>query len=204
MSQFISQILDFLTGLGYWGIMLGLMIEIIPSEIVLAYAGFLVAQGEINYFEAILFGTIGCLIAQIFIYWIGLYGGRPFVEKYGKYIHLKKKHIDLAEGWFKKYGGGVIFTARFVPVVRQAISIPAGLAKMPLWKFSVLTTLASVLWSGLFVWLGERLSSLGKNWTDIHELSNQYTVPLIVAAAGLFALYFLIKILIDNRKKNKA
>ncbi|WP_438431688.1 DedA family protein [Gorillibacterium sp. sgz500922] len=204
MGHFVTQILDFLTGLGYWGIMLGLMIEIIPSEIVLAYAGFLVAQGEINYFEAILFGTIGCLIAQIFIYWIGLYGGRPVVEKWGKYIHLKKKHIDMAEGWFQKYGGGVIFAARFIPVVRQAISIPAGLAKMPLWKFSVLTTLASVIWSALFVWLGERLYSLGKSWTDIHELSKQYTVPFIVAAVGLMALYFLIKVLLNNRKKTKA
>ncbi|WP_058303186.1 DedA family protein [Gorillibacterium timonense] len=203
MGQFIQQVLDFLTGLGYWGIMLGLMIEIIPSEIVLAYAGFLVARGEINFVEAIIFGTIGGVIAQLFIYWIGLYGGRPFVEKYGKYILIKKKHIDSAENWFNQYGGGVIFTARFIPVVRHAISIPAGIARMPFWKFTMLTTLAIIPWSVLFVWLGERLSSLGKSWNDIHELSDQYTIPFIAAAVGLLSLYFIIKIL-RNRKKSQS
>ncbi|MEO3943812.1 DedA family protein [Gorillibacterium sp. CAU 1737] len=200
MGQFIQQLLDFLTGLGYWGIMLGLMVEIIPSEIVLAYAGFLVAQGQINFVEAIIFGTIGGVISQWFIYWIGLYGGRPFLEKYGKYILIKKKHIDSAEHWFNQYGGGVIFTARFIPVVRHAISVPAGMARMPFWKFTTLTTLAIIPWSVLFVWLGERLSSLGKSWKDIHELSGQYTLPFIAAAVGLLSLYFIIKIVRNRRK----
>lgn len=202
MGQFIQQILDFLTGLGYWGIMLGLMIEIIPSEIVLAYAGFLVQQGKINFVEAIIFGTIGGVIAQLFIYWIGRYGGRPFVEKYGKYILINKKHIDSAENWFNQYGGGVIFTARFVPVVRHAISIPAGMARMPLWKFTTLTTLAIIPWSILFVLLGKQLSKTGKSWNNIHELSDQYTLPFIAAAVGLLALYFIIKI-VRNRRKAK-
>lgn len=200
MGQFIQQLLDFLTGLGYWGIMLGLMVEVIPSEIVLAYAGFLVAQGQINFVEAIIFGTIGGVISQWFIYWIGLYGGRPFLEKYGKYILIKKKHIDSAENWFNQYGGGVIFTARFIPVVRHAISVPAGMARMPFWKFTTLTTLAIIPWSILFVWLGERLSSLGKSWKDIHELSSQYTLPFIAAAVGLLSLYFIIKIVRNRRK----
>lgn len=201
MGHFVEQILDVLTGLGYWGIMLGLMIEVIPSEIVLAYAGFLVMRGEINFVEAVIFGTIGGVIAQIFVYWIGRYGGRPFVEKYGKYVHLKPKHIDSAEGWFNKYGTGVIFTARFVPVLRHAISIPAGMAKMHLGRFTLLTTLAVIPWSVLFIYLGEKLSNLGKSWSDIGELSHKYTVPFIVAAVGLLSLYFIVKIVANKRKK---
>ncbi|MBC8080463.1 MAG: DedA family protein [Gorillibacterium sp.] len=200
MGHFVEQILEFLTGLGYWGIMLGLMIEIIPSEIVLAYAGFLVQRGEINFMEAVIFGTIGGVIAQIFVYWIGRYGGRPFVEKYGRYIHLKSKHIDSAENWFNKYGTGVIFTARFIPVLRHAISIPAGMARMNLWRFTLLTTLAIIPWSILFIWLGERLANLNKSWSDIGELSHQYTVPFIVGAIGLLSLYFIFKIVMGKKK----
>ncbi len=79
------------------------------------------------------------LSAQIFLYWLGYYGGRPVVEKYGKYLLINKHHLDIAEGWFKRYGAGVIFSARFIPVVRHAISIPAGLAKMPLKLFTLYT-----------------------------------------------------------------
>jgi membrane protein DedA with SNARE-associated domain len=180
--------------------MLGLMIEIIPSEIVLAYAGFLVEDGKINFVEAIIFGTIGGVIAQIFVYWVGRYGGRPFVEKYGKYILIKKKHIDSAENWFNRYGTGVIFTARFIPVVRHAISIPAGMARMPLWRFTAYTTLAIIPWSVLFVWLGQRLSRLGKNWKDIGQISGGYTREFLWGAIGLLAIYFIYKLV--TRKKN--
>ena len=129
LGELIHSVLVFLEGLGYWGIMLGLMLEVIPSEIVLSYAGYLVSTGSITFWGAVAFGTIGGVIAQLFIYWIGRYGGRPVLERYGKYILIQKKHIDYAEDWFNRYGTGVIFTARFIPVVRHAISIPAGICE---------------------------------------------------------------------------
>ena len=189
MADLVKEILDFLTGLGYWGVMLGLMIEVIPSEIVLAYAGFLVYQGEITFFEAVLFGTIGGVIAQIFVYWIGRYGGRPFLDRFGKYILISKKHIDHSETWFKKYGTGVIFTARFIPVVRHAISIPAGMARMSLLSFTLYTTLAVIPWSIAFVYLGTKLSGLGKSWDQIDEISGPYIRWFILGAIGLTILY---------------
>lgn len=196
LSGIVHSILEFITGLGYWGILLGLMVEIIPSEIVLAYAGYLVYLGQINTPEAVAYGTVGCLLQQMVLYWIGQYGGRPFVDKYGKYLHIKKRHIDITEGWFRKYGAGVVFTARFVPVLRQAISIPAGIARMSLFKFLLYTGLASIPWAVLFIALGRKL---GENWATIDEAAGQYTKPALWAAIGLTALYFIWKLLVKKR-----
>nr|WP_275984000.1 DedA family protein [Paenibacillus hamazuiensis] len=191
--------MTFIEGLGYWGILLGLMLEVIPSELVLSYGGYLVSQpGGISFAGAVIFGTIGCVLQQYILYWIGRYGGRPVVEKYGKFLGLKKHYLNVAESWFERYGAGMVFTARFIPVVRQAISIPAGLAKMPLWKFTLYTTLGTIPWAILFVYLGK---TLGDNWEQIDEVAAPYVRPLIWASIGLTALYLIYKILTRNKKK---
>ncbi|WHY26317.1 DedA family protein [Bacillus velezensis] len=190
MSSLISEILTWLTNMGYAGIAIGLMIEIIPSEIVLAYGGYMVSEGTIGFIGAIIAGVIGGTIAQIFIYWIGRYGGRPFLDKYGKYLLIKKHHIDMSENWFQKYGTGVVFSARFIPVVRHAISIPAGIAKMPFLKFVVLTVLAIIPWSILFVYLGIQL---GSQWDNVENIAGTYTTPIMILAIVVIALYFVIK-----------
>lgn len=186
MHDIIMEIFGWIEQLGYWGIMIGLMVEVIPSEIVLSYGGYLVSQQKISFIGAVIFGTVGGTIAQLFVYWIGRYGGRPFLEKYGKYILINKHHIDIAEKWFDRYGTGVIFTARFIPVVRHAISIPAGIARMPLGRFTVLTTLAVIPWSIMFIYLGK---SLGENWENIDEYAGAYIQPAIYGAVVLLALY---------------
>lgn len=190
MAQFINSVLEFLSQLGYFGIALGLMIEIIPSEIVLGYGGYMISQGHLNFVGAVIAGTIGGTLAQLFLYWAGYYGGRPFLEKYGKYVLIKKSHIDIAERWFEKYGAGVIFSARFIPVVRHAISIPAGIAKMSATKFTLYTVAAVLPWSILFLYLGK---VLGKNWSHVKEFAQPYVLPIIIAAVVLGAIYFLIK-----------
>lgn len=190
VGSLISEILTWLTNMGYAGIAIGLMIEIIPSEIVLAYGGYMVSEGTIGFIGAIIAGVIGGTIAQIFIYWIGRYGGRPFLDKYGKYLLIKKHHIDMSENWFQKYGTGVVFSARFIPVVRHAISIPAGIAKMPFVKFVVLTVLAIIPWSILFVYLGIQL---GSQWDDVENIAGTYTTPIMILAIVVIALYFVIK-----------
>ena len=190
MADFINSVLGFLSQLGYFGIALGLMIEIIPSEIVLGYGGYMIAQGHLNFIGAVIAGTIGGTIAQLFLYWAGYYGGRPFLEKYGKFVLIKKSHIDIAEQWFEKYGAGVIFSARFIPVVRHAISIPAGIAKMSPTKFTLYTVAAVLPWSILFLYLGK---VLGSNWSHIKEYAQPYVMPIIIAAVVLGAIYFIIK-----------
>ncbi|WHY79654.1 DedA family protein [Neobacillus sp. WH10] len=188
MSHFIQSIFDLLSGLGYLGITLGLMIEIIPSEIVLAYGGYLVSIGKISFIGAVVAGTIGGIIAQWFLYWLGKYGGRPILDKYGKYLLIKPHHMDLAQQWFSKYGSGVIFTARFIPFVRHAISIPAGIARMPFSKFSIYTIAAIIPWSILFLYLG---MTLGTKWDQINQAAKPFVTPAIIIAI-IFTLCYLV------------
>lgn len=186
VEQFFFQVLYFLSELGYFGIAIGLMIEVIPSEIVLAYGGYMISIGKIGFFGAVLFGVIGGLLAQLFLYWLGYYGGRPMVLKYGKYILIKEKHIHMAEQWFQKYGVGVIFFARFIPIVRHAISIPAGISKMSMWRFTVYTTLAMIPWSIFFLYLGYKL---GTEWQMIKVVAEPYLQPVIIGMIVVLALY---------------
>ncbi len=198
LHEWLNQILQWVESLGYWGIIIGLAIEVIPSEIVLGFAGYLVYKGDISFVVAVICGTIGAILQQWLLYAIGRYGGRPFLDKFGKYLHLKAKHLDMAESWFEKYGPFIVFTGRFVPVMRQAVSIPAGMARMNLWKFTWLTALASVPWSILFVWLGK---SLGENWDTIDEKASEYVRPIVLIALALLIGYFLFLYL---RKRGKS
>ncbi|MDX1260749.1 MULTISPECIES: DedA family protein [unclassified Exiguobacterium] len=190
LSQVVNNVLLYLADLGYFGIALGLMIEIIPSEIVLSYGGFMISQGTIGWPLAVVAAVIGGLLSQLFLYWFARYGGRPLILKYGKYLLITEHHLDLAERWFLKYGQGVIFGARFIPVVRHAISIPAGLAKMDQTKFSLYTILAIIPWSILFLYLGE---TLGTNWRSIKEVAAPYTNGVLIAAVVMILVYVFLK-----------
>ncbi|MBB3108508.1 membrane protein DedA with SNARE-associated domain [Paenibacillus phyllosphaerae] len=197
IHELATTALHWIEGLGYWGIIIGLGIEVIPSEIVLSYGGYLVYQDKITFLGAVICGTIGAVLQQWILYAIGRYAGRPFFEKYGKFIKITPKHLDKAEGWFNRYGSGIVFTARFVPVMRQAISIPAGMARMNFWLFTGLTTAASIPWAILFVYLG---STLGDQWENIDEKAGQYVQPAILIAIALLVVYVLYKVL---RKRGK-
>jgi membrane protein DedA with SNARE-associated domain len=190
MEEIIAGIFELLSQLGYAGIALGLMVEVIPSEIVLSYGGFLVSTGDIHFIGALLAGIAGGTLAQLFLYWLGALGGRPVLDKYGKYLLIQKKHLDASEKWFEKYGTGVIFTARFIPVIRHAISIPAGIARMPLSVFTVYTIAAMVPWTVLFLLLG---MELGDHWRDIKEYAKPFILPIIVIALGSGAFYLFYK-----------
>lgn len=188
MADILMKWLELFPGSGYIGIMLGLMIEIIPSELVLGYAGYLVSQGNLSFAGAVAAGTAGGTFAQLFIYWAAYYGGRPFLLKYGGYIFISRNHIVKAEQWFDKYGAGVIFTARFIPVVRHAISIPAGIAKVSLPRFILYTVAAVIPWTIFFIAVGR---ALGSRWQLAGEAARPYLVPaaaILVLSAVLIAL----------------
>ena len=190
MKDMIMSIFDMLSQMGYYGIALGLMIEIIPSEIILSYGGYLIKEGELHFLGALLAGVVGGTVAQVILYFIGSYGGRPFLNKYGKYLFIREKHLDLAEHWFQSYGTGVIFSARFIPVVRHAISIPAGIARMPLSIFTIYTVAAMIPWTVLFLLLG---MELGEHWQEIGQYSKPFIIPIVTLSLLGIAGYFTTK-----------
>jgi membrane protein DedA with SNARE-associated domain len=188
VHDFIMAVLDWLSDLGYMGIAIGLMLEVIPSEIVLGYGGYMISQESIGFAGAVIAGTIGGTIAQLFLYWLGYYGGRPVLEKYGKYMLINRHHIDLSEQWFNKFGPGVIFSARFIPVVRHAISIPAGIARMSSIKFTLYTIAAIIPWTIFFLYMG---IVLGENWAGVKDAAKPFIVPISIIALGAGTVYLL-------------
>ncbi len=168
LAWLASLIIKVISGSGYLGITALMALESacipIPSEIIMPFSGYLVTTGRFSLLWVIIFGTIGNLIGSIIAYIIGFYGGRPLVEKYGKYILINKEEIGRADNFFHKYGNLSIFFSRLLPIVRTFISLPAGIAKMRFWKFSCYTFIGSLLWSALLAYIGV---FLGSRWQTI-------------------------------------
>lgn len=190
LDTIIMSMVEFFKGFGYFGVLLALCFEFIPAEIVLPMAGFWISQGEFNYYLMVLAGTVGGTIGPITLYALGRYGGRPLVLKYGKYFLVNEKQVNAADKFFAKYGAGVAFFARFMPVVRTAISVPCGMAKMSLAKFSIYTFAAMLPITALYVYLGIKL---GENWEEAGALFKQYLQPVIIALAILALIYGVYK-----------
>ncbi|GAF20269.1 DedA family protein [Bacillus sp. JCM 19046] len=190
-------IIEFLKGFSYFGIMLALSFEFIPAELVLPLAGYWVYQGDFNYYLVVLAGTIGGVIGPITLYCLGRFGGRPLVLRYGKYFLITPKQVDAADRFFARYGGGVAFFGRFLPIVRTAVSVPCGLAKMSIVKFSLYTGLAMLPITALYVYIGLQL---GEHWQDAAPLFNQYLKPVAFVIILLVVTFVIYKI-INNSKK---
>jgi membrane protein DedA with SNARE-associated domain len=182
MLAFIDQIvIPFLNGLygavGYVGVALAMAIESamvpLPSELVLPYAGFLV--GDPSQVEPLTNARWDFWIVDI-----GAIGGRPFLERYGKYLLIRSHELELADHFFQKYGPATAFFSRLMPIVRTFISFPAGVARMPIGKFIVYSTLGALPWSILLVWAGEQL---GANWVEIRHMLQPY--DLLIAVLGV-------------------
>lgn len=186
---------------GYFGLFvlmaLESMIAPVPSEIVMPFAGYLALQGRFDFWAAVLVSGLGSIFGSLLSYFMGSYLGRPFILKFGKYLLLEEEHLDWTEKWFKKQGSRTIFISRFVPVVRHLISIPAGIAKMPLRKFLVYTFVGATLWNLALLYAGFRL---GEHWDKIHEYSRELDIIFVIAVASFLA-YFVLKH--HHRRKNE-
>jgi membrane protein DedA with SNARE-associated domain len=184
LAQLVVQIIDFL---GYGGIFLLMLIEScgipMPSEVIMPFSGFLVAAGAMNFWLVALLGTIGNLIGSLLAYWIGWRGGRPLVEKYGKYLLIFKHDLDVGDRWFSKRGELAVFFGRLLPIVRTYISFPAGIARMSLKKFAFYTFLGALPWCLLFTWLGVKMEN---NWDLIRQKLHTFDLAIgILIIAGI-------------------
>ncbi len=204
MLAFIDQIvIPFLNALygatGYLGVTLAMAIESamipLPSELILPYAGFLVSDpsqlepltgSAWSYWIVVIVATLGNTIGSLIAYGIGAWGGRPFLERYGKYLLIRHHELELADRFFEKYGPATAFFSRLMPIVRTFISFPAGVARMHLGKFILYSTAGALPWSMLLVWAGEQL---GANWVEIRHTLEPYDLliaVLVVLAVALF------------------
>ncbi|MHB1390565.1 MAG: DedA family protein [Thermoleophilia bacterium] len=171
-TSLIESLAGIVTGiietLSYAGVFLAMAIESacipLPSEIIMPFSGFLVFKGEMNLILVGVVGALGNLSGSLLAYWVGAVGGRPLVEKYGKYLLLSHHDLDLADRWFARYGKGTVFFTRMMPVVRTFISFPAGVSRMNLGAFSLYTFMGALPWSIGLAYVGMKM---GENWDTL-------------------------------------
>src|SRR3989449_551365 len=154
-----------ISALGYSGIVLLMAIESacipLPSEIIMPFSGYLVSIGRFNLWAVGVAGAFGCVVGSLVAYWVGMYGGRPLIEKYGRYVLISRHDLDLADRWFARRGELIVFASRLLPVIRTFIAFPAGVARMNLTRFVAYTFLGSLPWCLGLAYVGLKL---GEQW----------------------------------------
>jgi membrane protein DedA with SNARE-associated domain len=185
-------IMTVISTMGYGGVVLLMAIESacipLPSEIIMPFAGYLVYKGEMVLWAVALAGAIGCVLGSIPAYYVGLYGGRPLADKYGKYVLISKRDLDMADRWFAQHGEIIIFIARLLPAVRTFIAFPAGVARMNLTKFTVYTFIGSFIWCWLLALAGMKF---GEHWVDLKVYFHQFHYVIVVF--GLIGLAWYVR-----------
>ncbi|MBI3231979.1 MAG: DedA family protein [Candidatus Doudnabacteria bacterium] len=185
LQEVISTLTAFITNtistLGYPGVAVLMGIESacipLPSEIIAPFAGFLAYQGRFTLWGIALTGGIGSMAGSFITYEIGKLGGRPIIERYGKYILISKHDLDIADKFFAKYGNLSTFIGRLLPVVRTFISLPAGISKVPLVPFLIYSFVGSVIWTYVLAYFGMKL---GENWNTLRDKLHGFDTAIII------------------------
>ena len=189
-----SFIVATISALGYGGIVLLMAIESacipLPSEIIMPFSGYLVSTGELNLWGVAVAGAVGCVLGSLVAYWVGMYGGRPFIEKYGRYILLSRHDLDIADRWFSKYGEVIVFVSRLLPAIRTFIAFPAGVARMNLTRFVIYTFAGSLPWCLGLAYVGQKL---GEQWDKDATLKTWFhRFDFLIGIAGaLFVAWWI-------------
>ena len=190
LQGLINWIESVITALGPWGIALLMAIEScnipLPSEAILPFAGYLVSKGVFSIHTAAIYGAIGCVIGSVPSYYLGYFGGRKFIEEYGKYFLISKHDLEIADKWVDKYGDWSFFICRMLPVVRTFISLPAGILKAKKRFFFTFTFLGSLVWSYLLVYVGVKV---GQNTQSLKHLWHKFDALIIVICLILGGIY---------------
>lgn len=170
LKPIAEWVITVISSMGYPGIVLLMAIESacipLPSEIIMPFSGYLVYTGRFDLHAASLAGALGCAVGSAAAYWVGIWGGRPFLEKYGRYVLIRRKDLDAADRFFERWGMWAVFIARLLPIIRTFISLPAGISRMPFIPFLALSFAGSVPWCYLLAYVGK---VLGENWQSIRS-----------------------------------
>ncbi len=196
LSHIISWIESIIEHFGAFGIALLMAVEScnipLPSEAILPFAGYLVSKGVFSIHTAAFFGALGCVLGSVPSYYLGYFGGRKFIENYGKYFLISKHDLELADNWVQKYGDWSFFICRMLPVVRTFISLPAGILRAKKRFFFTFTFFGSLIWSYVLVFVGVKL---GENTDTLKHLWHKFDILIICVCfiLGIIYIYHHVK-----------
>jgi membrane protein DedA with SNARE-associated domain len=191
ITQFIATFATaFIDKTGYITVFVGMVMESmvfpLPSEAILPFAGFLIAEGRFSFFGVIAVSTLASITGSLLSYWIGRYGGKLFVNRFGRYFLLDHRDLEAAERFFAKWGDAAILVCRFIPVVRHLISIPAGTGRMNLARFCLYTTIGAGLWNSFLTVVGYYLR---QNWEIVMKYAHVVDIVVVVILVALLGLF---------------
>ena len=193
LASITDPLVEFATNvvgdLGLPGIFILMLVESacipVPSEATMLFAGFNVSEGEYSLFAVTLVGSVANLVGSWIAYAVGYYGRVDILEKHGKKLHIKPSHLQWADRWFEKHGDATVFFTRMLPIIRTFISLPAGVARMPFWRFSVLTFLGCLPWVFMLTFIGKQVGDRWEDWKDSLHYFDYAVAAIIVGRRRL-------------------
>jgi membrane protein DedA with SNARE-associated domain len=198
LEALAALIIYVISRMGLPGIVLLMAIESacipLPSEVIMPFSGYLVFLGKYSLWSVGLAGAIGCVVGSVPAYYLGMYGGRPLIEKYGKYVLLSHRDLDLADRWFVRHGEATVFFARLLPVIRTFIAFPAGVARMELKRFIAYTFAGSFPWCLGLAYVG---MVMGEKWPTLRVYFHKF--DLLIGAVLIAAIVWYVRRHLRNR-----
>jgi membrane protein DedA with SNARE-associated domain len=186
----VEVAVDVVDAMGLPGVFVLMLLESacipVPSEATMLFAGFNVSRGEYSLFAATAVGSLANLVGSWIAYWVGYAGRVDILEKHGRKLHIKPSHLAWADRWFEKHGDATVFFTRMLPIIRTFISLPAGVARMPFWRFSVLTLAGCVPWVLMLTYIGQQAGNRWEDWKDsLHYLDYAVAAGIVIGVVYL-------------------
>jgi membrane protein DedA with SNARE-associated domain len=196
----VEVAVDVVDAMGLPGVFVLMVLESacipVPSEATMLFAGFNVSNGEYSLLAATLVGSAANLIGSWIAYGIGYFGRVDILEKHGRKLHIKKSHLEWADRWFERHGDATVFFTRMLPIIRTFISLPAGVARMPFWRFSLLTIAGCLPWVLMLTFIGKQAGDNWESWKD----SLHYVDYAVLAAIAVGIVWLVVR----NRRRAAA
>jgi len=191
LSHLAQFVVNLISSLGYGGVFFAMAIESacipLPSEIILPFTGYMVFMGHFGFWQATIAATLGNLFGALVAYYVGVWGGRPFLKRYGSYFFINERELAWTERLFERHGEVTVFVGRILPVIRTFISLPAGIARMNPLKMSTYTVIGAFLWCTLLIFVGQKL---GENWDSLKPYFHR--ADLVVGGVLVLVVIFML------------
>ncbi|EGW41633.1 DedA family protein [Desulfosporosinus sp. OT] len=205
LTQLAQFVIYVISSLGYVGVFLAMAIESacipLPSEIILPFTGYMVFLGRFSLWQATIAATLGNLFGALVAYYVGLWGGRPFIKRFGRYLFINEKELSWTERTFEHHGELTVFIGRLLPIIRTFISLPAGIAKMKPIKMAIYTVAGALPWCLMLIFVGQKL---GENWNTLKPLFHRLDLLAGILILVLFGYWIFKHQLLEKIRRSKS